>query len=108
MIFTGHACRLERKRVGLPMKTLAVLSGLSPSALCCYELGQGLLRAEVRERIEDALARVERVRQAFLPGKLDLSDASALKEAMAAYERGDKTWFAERAKPPENPVAVTF
>jgi transcriptional regulator with XRE-family HTH domain len=108
MICTGHAIRQERKRLELPLKTLAHLSGISASTLCGYELGSGLLRDAVRERITEALERVERVRVVVLPAKLDFSDVTALKEAISAYESGAFASLTERVKQPENPPLIRF
>jgi hypothetical protein len=59
--------------------------------------------------VEEVLARVERMRLALLPAKLNMSDAAALKEALAAFERGDFARASERAVAPAlpDPLVVT-
>ena len=109
-MYTGHAIRLERRRIGMPLATLAALSGLSVSSLSAAENGQGLLRESVRERVVDALNRVDRVRLVLLPGKLDMRDAGALRAALEAFDRGDLPRAAEHATAPKlpNPLVVNF
>lgn len=109
-IYTGHQCRVERKRIGLPLRSLSELTGISVSTLSAFELGAAMgLPASAKDGIGDALRRVEQIRLALLPAKIDLSDAAALREALAAHERGDAPWFAERAaKRAPLPEFVTF
>lgn len=107
LIHTGHQLRVERKRLSLPMRTLEALADVSVAQICSYEYGSRISQAAL-DRIGEALERVERVRLALLPARLDMRDAAALREALQAYERGDAPWFVAHSKPAENPVAITF
>lgn len=97
-IYTGAVCRMQRLQRGMPLKTLAVLTGISSSKLCIVEHGQSLLREDTRRRIEVAFARVDGLRAAICPAPLDLSDAAALVAALQAFEAGR---FARPENPPE-------
>ena len=109
IIHTGHTCRIERARIGLPLRSLSELTGISVSRLSAFELGGAMSLTEpLRDKIGEALSKVDDVRVALLPAKIDLSDAAALREALAAHERGDAPWFSERAKPPELLRFITF
>jgi len=110
-IHTGHHCRVERKRIGSPLRSLSELSGISVSTLSAFELGGAMrLNEEQRDRIGAALEKMDTVRMALLPAKLDLSDVGALREALAAHERGDAPWFAARAVAPKlpDPLVITY
>lgn len=106
-IHTGHQLQTELDRLHMPMRTLGVLANVATSHICGFKFG-GRISGEALRRIEDVLERVERVRLALLPARLDMRDAVALREALAAYERGDGPWFQEHSKAAENPVAITF
>jgi transcriptional regulator with XRE-family HTH domain len=106
-IHSGYHCRAERTRIGLPLRSLSELTGISVSTLSAFELGAAMgLHSSMKDAIGDALERVDGIRRALLPAKLDLSDAAALREALAAHARGDAPWFAARAVAPKLPDAL--
>lgn len=96
IIHTGHTCRIERTRLGLPLRSLAELTGISVSQLSAFELGAAARLSEpLRDRIGEVLSNVDELRVALLPAKIDMSDAAALREALTAHARGLAPWLNE-------------
>jgi hypothetical protein len=108
-LIDGDHLRMERQRLRLSLHTLAELAdydGASPQRISCFEHG-GRLRADVTRRIEHVLEGLDRIKRSF-PFSLDMKDIPSLKLALAAYERGDAQWFAERNIKPELPNFITY
>src|SRR5258708_144910 len=93
-----HQLRLWRQqRLGLSLHGLAGVAdcpGASAQQLSCFENG-GRLREDVLRRLEYVLETLDTIKRSF-PFSLNMKDVASLKLALAAYERGDTRWFAER------------
>lgn len=110
-IWTGHSCRTERERLDrMPLGTLSALTGISIGTISKIENGQGSIRDSTRECLQEAFTRVEKLRLALLPARLDMKNATALKEALAAFEAGNLARAAEHATAPRlpDPLVATY
>jgi len=102
---SGLRCRNERRRVGLTLHSLSVLTGISTSLLSSYELG-GALWADAISKIEAVLESIDGLKSAVAPARLDLSDGAGLVAALEAHRAGRAPWNTKQPEP--NPAVVTF